>query len=256
LEEVALNCNTIYEALPGYLINWFIFKDTLLNIRMKISLLFVFAVLSCQVFAQQWTSYQFDENLTVSIPGEPQIIDTLGQHIVKVPLNNAVILIQKIPNEAKIENIETKEDILKSYDEFEKGFIGSQQGTWIDHEVQEKHGLLMQNFSYRASLVEEKHIRHCLVTFVNNTWYAAQFWEVEAAAGDMKTDREQFFASVKFSENLKFANQIQVTPEGSPTYKTGYIVGKLLASLMVIGFIAGAGILISRFIKKRQKAKV
>jgi hypothetical protein len=52
-------------------------------------------------FGQEWAYYTADDYMSVKIPNDFKEIDTLGQRIVKAQLDNAVIMIQRIPNSSE-----------------------------------------------------------------------------------------------------------------------------------------------------------
>jgi len=133
----------------------------------------ILILISINSFGQQWTDYKIDSNLTVQIPENFEVMDTLGQHIIRARVDNALIMIQRIPNKGEqVTNIQDKSDLIENYKGFQNGIIESQKGKLKNQEIIEKDGLQLIRFSYYATMGEEKQIRHCLGVFINESWYA------------------------------------------------------------------------------------
>lgn len=200
----------------------------------------VLTLLSVNCFAQEWADYKVDDNLTVYIPDDFDIIDTLDQHIIRAQIDNALIMIQRIPNEGKLgTNVRSKDELIENYVGFNKGMVESQAGTMIGQKFIEKNGLHLTQFDYHASMGEEKQIRHCLTIFVNENWYAIQFWEVEEMTDALAKDREMLFSSIKFPDELSLEDQMSY-------YKVGYQAGQILVYLAMIGIVVLVVVLISK----------
>lgn len=215
---------------------------------MKTILSIIFILVSLNGFAQQWTEYKVDSNLTVTIPDNFVAIDTLEQHIIKAQISNALILIQRMANLGKTAtSIQSKNELIKNYEEFQKGAVESQHGKLIDQQMLEKNGVQMIQFSFSASMGKEKQIRHFLVAFLNEKWYSISFWEVEALTSELKAERNKLFSSVKFLPSVGLKNQMT---GGDLAYRSGYLFGKIIIyTLIIVGVVA----LIRLVSKKRQK---
>src|SRR5262245_41583072 len=124
-------------------------------------LIIILTIISTISFGQQWGDYKVDENLTVYIPDNFEVMDTLSQRIISVQIDNALIMVQKIPNKGEhTTNIQSKRELIENYKGFQNGMIESQNGKLRDQEIIEKDGLQLIQFSYYATMGEEKQIRH------------------------------------------------------------------------------------------------
>jgi hypothetical protein len=210
-----------------------------------------FITLHCS--AQEWIEYKFDDNLTVDIPENSTIIDTLGQHLVRAVLDNAVIVIQRLPNTGETAtNIKDKEELIKNYEGFQQGVVGSQHGKLINQKFHERQGLQVTEFSYSASMAEEQQLRYSLVVFLNENWYTVNFWEIESASAESKNDRDRLFSSIKFPAGQSLKNQLSNVKEGSRAYKLGAIIGRAVFFALIMGIIVAIIIVASRRKKKRD----
>lgn len=219
-------------------------------------LLIFFISISVNAFSQEqeWVEYKMDSTLTLSLPDNYEVMDTMGQRIVRAQSGLTLILIQRLPNTGEYAtNISDKKALLDNYAGFQKGLINSQNGKLINQQFIEKSNLQLTQFSYSASVREEKQIRHSLVIFINEYWYAIQYWEVEGfSAGQSSKNREELFNSVKFPPGQSLQNQMSYTTEGSPAYKWGYFFGRFL----FVGLILGLVILVVVLIARRKKGQV
>ena len=206
---------------------------------MRKYLLTLFTVLSVSCLGQDWIRYEIDSAVTVTIPGNFQVTDTLGQRYIVAQVDNGLILIAIIENEGKHAiNIEDEEDLTKYYKGFVDGFIKSQKGQLIKDEIVDFNGLKLLRFSFKASLGEEKQLRHCLSVFVNDKNYAINFWELESMTDEMISVRERLFNSIELEASLTMKNQMSYSVEGTRTYRIGYFIGRGLGSILIIAVLA------------------
>lgn len=216
-------------------------------------LLAILIFISINSIGQQWSDYKFDGNLTVQIPEKFEIMDTLGQHIVRAQIDNALVMIQRIPNKGDhATDIRDKNELHDNYKGFQNGFIGSQEGKIKDHEIIEKDGLQLIQFSYYATMGEEKQLRHCMTVFVNENWYAIQFWEVESMTDELTKDREQLFSSIKFPAGMGLKNQMSNSIGRSTSYNLGYFIGKNLGYILMMMIVVSTVVWISRKVKRQS----
>jgi hypothetical protein len=216
-------------------------------------LITILAVISINSFGQQWSDYKVDENLTVRIPDNFEVMDTLGQHIISARIDNALIMVQRIPNKGEqATNIQDKSELIENYKGFQNGIIQSQNGRLKDQEIIEKDELQLIQFSYYATMGEERQVRHCLGLFINESWYAVHFWEVEARTVELTKDREKLFTSVKFPAGSSLKNQMSNSIERSPSYNWGFLIGKTLGYILILVAVVSLVSWISKKVKRKS----
>jgi hypothetical protein len=203
-------------------------------------------------YGQSWQKQKFDDNLTISIPDNYVLIDTLGQHFMKAVLNNAIILVQRMPNSGSYATpVHSKEQLKETYLGYQAGVIKSQNGNLVRQQWIEQDGFLLTRFVYSAMAGEEKQLRHCVTILLNDNWYSVNFWEVEALSSSLTTERETLFSSLRLPIGQGLENQMSKATEGTGAYKFGYRTGQLLVLMMVASVVVGIIYLITRK-KKRQ----
>ena len=192
-------------------------------LRMRRPLLIALVLTAVTSFGQEWIDYKVDSTLTISIPDNFKVADTLGGKLITARVDYAAIGINVLPNKGTFAiNIADETELIETYKTFRKGFVNSQKGQLIKEELIEKNGLKFWRFSFRATQGDEKHVRHSLVIFVNEYTYAITFSEFEDMAIEMTPVREQLFSSVKLRPSLTIKNQMSDVLEGSRSYRIGY----------------------------------
>lgn len=220
--------------------------------KMRRILITLLTLISLSSFGQQWIEYKVDSTLTVTIPDNYQVRDTLGQRVITSRVDDGLIIISILPNTGQTAiNVQNEKELIDSYKNMREGFIESQGGQLIEETIIDNGGLKLNRFSFRATMGEERQIRHSVSAFVNETSYSINFWEAESMTNEMTGDREKLFSSIKFPTNLGLTNQMSNAIEGTRSYNIGYLFGKLLGYGLMIALIVA----LVRWISKRGKKK-
>ena len=217
---------------------------------MKNILLVPLMLFAVHCSGQEWVDYKPDSVLTISIPEDYQLIDTMGQRIARAYIDNGLIIVLKMANQGEaMTTVESEDGLVQFYKNFRQGFIRSHHGELLDDEIIDKNGLKLIRFSYRASVSNERQIRHCVTLLVNETIYALNFWEVESKAGELRNTKEKFYSSMRTRAGLTIEDQMSHHGQGSQAYLAGDLFGKILFFGLVFGVII---FLIIRFSKKKR----
>ena len=226
---------------------------------MRRILLTLLTLLAIDGFGQTWIDYKVDDNLTVSIPDNFTVMDTLGQTIIRSSIDNALVMIQRIPNKGETAAvIQFEENLIKAYEGFQNGIIRSQKGKLKSQQWIEKSRVQLNEFSYYASQGEEKQIRHCLALFINNYWYAIQFWEVESMTDELAAEREKLFSSIRLPEGVSRENQTSngdvklIVDRRLSAYQVGYYGAMFLGFNLIVGFVVGAVLVILKIARRKK----
>jgi large-conductance mechanosensitive channel len=77
--------------------------------------------------------------------------------------------------------------------------------------------------------------------------------EVAELTDELKSDREHLFSSVKFPVGQSLKNQLS-NAGNSSAYKLGFLIGKLLGYLTIVGVIVLIIVLVSRRTRNRERS--
>jgi hypothetical protein len=219
---------------------------------MKNILLTLFIAISINSFGQEWTDYQVDSVLTLKLPDNYKIIDTLGVKVITAAIENAVVSVSILQNAGENAlSIKDEKELLRWYEGFKKGYIKTNHGQLIKDQIIEASGLKMIRFSFQAETAGEKQLRHCIAVIVNDKTYAINFTEVESLSGEMAKTRDLVFSSMKFSNGLGLNNQLSTKGSDERAYNQGLLLGKITVGL-VIALVVG---LSTRRKKKKANAQ-
>jgi hypothetical protein len=203
---------------------------------MKKIILMLFALQTISCFGQKWTDLIVDDNLTISIPENYQITDTLGQRIIMVQVDNGLIQISRLPNKGNIATKIPNETVLNEfYQGLQKGIVNSSKGELLSSESPVLNKLKLIKFSYRVKIGNELQIHDCLGLFLNDNTYLIQFWHLETMTDELKKVRDKVFSSLKTSSTFTLKNQLTDSKENSASFNKGYILGKFLGPIIIIG---------------------
>ncbi|SHG70872.1 hypothetical protein SAMN04488109_1501 [Chryseolinea serpens] len=225
---------------------------------MKKILFTLLTLLAIDGFGQTWIDYMMDDNLTISVPEDFVLMDTLGQRIVQARIDNALIMIQRIKNNGETV-VYFAENLTKAYEEFQEGMIRSHKGVLKSQQWIEESRVLFNEFSYYAYLGEEKQLRHCRALFINDNWYAIQFWEVESMTDELAPVREKLFTSIKLPEGVSRENQTSnggggktVVERKSTAYELGYYGAIIVMINLALGFVVGVVLVIVKITRRKK----
>jgi hypothetical protein len=194
---------------------------------------FVFASTSvCN--GQQWVENQIDSVFAVSMPDEYDVVDTLGQQVLRAEVPGGLIMVMVMENNGNLAiNVNNEKELRETYKGFQQGMIKAQGGEMIGDEIRYINGLTFSLFSYHATLGNEKQVRYCLFGYVNKKTYAVNFWELESMTSEMAAVREQLFKSVRLAETVTKTDQYLCVRERFLVH-AGYWIGYLLVPALVI----------------------
>lgn len=217
---------------------------------MKKILLVLFAFQTISAFGQKWTDLVVDNNLTISVPENYQITDTLGQKIVTAQVDNGLIFIQRIPKpDDKSNNVSSKDQLDGFYKGLINGTIKSSKGELLSSEFINVKDLKLIKFSFKAKIGDELQIHDCLGLFLSGNTYLIQLWHLESISPELQEIRDKLFASLKISSTITQKDQFIASSNQSSSYKKGYIFGKILGPILLIGIF----IYMIYFISRRKK---
>ena len=224
-----------------------------LSCQMEKILLIFLAFQTPNCFGQQWIDTAIDKNITISLPHNYQITDTLGQRLITAQVNNGLIFIQRIPKpDDPTFNISNKDQLDNYYNGLIKGTIKSSKGELLSSEFIKIIDFNLIKFSFKIKIGDELQIHDCLGLFLNGYTYLIQLWHLELISPELQNIRDNVFSSLKISSTATQKDQYIASSIQSSSFKTGYIIGKILGPILLIGIFA----YLIYFFSKRRKIKM
>jgi len=205
---------------------------------MKKLLLIVVTAISITSFGQTWTDHPVDSLLTVLLPDNYKITDTMGQQVITARIENGLILISSLANAEQYSvNIKSEGELKSYYKKFEQGYTETQHGQDVKDEMIEVSGLKAIRFTFTKIMNGEKQMRYCVAVFVKDKTYAINFWEPASMSNEMTATREKLFSSMKFAPGLGPKDQMTDKRKVDVPKNIGYLFGKLVLFGLIIWLI-------------------
>lgn len=224
---------------------------------MKQFLVLLFSAVTFATFAQDWREYIIDDNLTLSLPENYTITDTMSQRVIMAQTDHGFILVTRMKNDGQNEfSIRDEAALIKRYREFRKGLMKSTKGKVIREEVFEKDGLKYWKFSYTAPWGDvEKQVRHSMILFLNQHIYTFSIWEQSGDEEKLTAIREKLFSSVKVPDNATLKNQLYLTKNDSGGNSEAYRTGELFGTAVFWAGVVFLFVFSIRRLSKRSRRK-
>ncbi|MCS3868417.1 hypothetical protein J3D55_001333 [Chryseobacterium ginsenosidimutans] len=202
----------------------------------RLLIIIPFAFFSINNFAQNLIRYDVSENISIKIPDNFNVEDTLQQNVVKAFVGDDIIMIIK-PKKGISYDMESEEDLIKFYNGFQKGMLEKTKGKIIDKKITEINGLKFLQASFNTTISGEPKIWDNFTVLLNN--YPHSFIFIRSNETDKNfTDLEQkIISSIKFGKGITLQNQFNNDEVKLTAYKTGEVIGRLLVYALIIGII-------------------
>lgn len=225
---------------------------------MRTTLLFIFGILIGFIHAQEnWTQYKLDSNLTVEIPENYVIKDTLDKKTVEARTESANIYIVRLYVGDKNDSntpILDQDDLIKYYKKLCKGALTELKSNDYKINIHMMDSLLAVYLDCNMTVENQNQTRYMEFIRIHNMVYAVIFAEVQGSTELNKPTREKLFNSIIFRTNLKLTDQFNFAEQHkqSNAYKAGFIAGKLFFWLLIIGLPLSVVILIVALLKRKN----
>ena len=171
--------------------------------RKLVIVLLIFLANHC--LAQQSTVLKFDANLSISIPANYDISDTLGIKVISATIDSGKIVITQMPKMEDNLTIKNKKDLLSFYEGVKEGIMNTIGGQLLEDSILEKSNLTVQKLKFKIVVDNEPFIVGYIGFVLNNNKYSIQVMEMDSKKRKLA---KEISSSIVFSGKLGLANQL------------------------------------------------
>ncbi|MBS4036470.1 MAG: hypothetical protein KGZ85_18555 [Ignavibacterium sp.] len=198
-------------------------------------MLLLVIVSSIYLFSQQdWINYNIEDYISINLPTEPIVFDTLGTTTISSETDSYIILITKMNNNSKVNaKISSEDELNKFYEGVVNGYLKSTKGELVDKNLSKIANLRSVSYSIRLTRGDENRLYFIHSIFIEDCMYTFQFLQLEIDDEELKETRDIFFNSINISKSLNLQDQFTAYEEVS-SYKLGYFVGQIFFYLILI----------------------
>ncbi|MFY0592316.1 hypothetical protein [Roseivirga sp.] len=218
---------------------------------------FLFAVLftlQTNQVSLSWQQVSINEDLSVELPENHEIIDTLGQVIYVAESQYSIITLSSMPEfslpDSESISLRSIEELKEFYDGLEKGTINSKKGKIIS-----SNDILLDSLTariFQADYPNGETMLNQVIVIQDHVYFASVRFATENLDYS-KEEADRFFKS--FQLNVKTKNQLkEVSTENSAAYNVGYFIGKYIGYLMIPILLICIIVFLKKARKKRAKA--
>jgi tetrahydromethanopterin S-methyltransferase subunit G len=191
---------------------------------------------SIHIFSQNLIGYQVSKDISIRIPDNFSVIDTLQQTVVKAFIGEDMVMIIK-PHQKDISGIGNEEDLLKFYDGVQEGVLEKTTGKLIDKKIVEIKGIKSLKISFDTTISGQSKIWDNYTVLLNNQPYSFTFIRSKENNPDFILQEDKIISSITFRKGLTIQNQFNNDEGNFAADKIGKLVGRLFIYIIVIGII-------------------
>jgi len=173
------------------------------------------------------------------MPGEVEIIDTLGQRAFRTVEGNAVYVVSIVKNlNIKVDNPESLDEFL---DGMAKGFAentqkkGLKAGKPQTIHIDSIEGRYMRCYSNNPELEFREWIAHMFL--VNGTAYSIVVAYVAGSTAPDKANLTHLIKSIDFTSSSTVTEKTFATKADAMGFKIGEIIGSAIIPLAIVGLV-------------------
>lgn len=218
---------------------------------MRFFFLIFIALFPFQAFTQQFTKLVIDENISLAIPDNYSKKDTLGTTVFSARIDYGLVMIVIVPT--KLEGVKVKDEkaLLKTYNGFRTGLLGSSKGKMVSQETLDINGLKLDKISFTVKTDTQTVVKDCLTLLAADNIYSIQFWQVDWAIGSLAKQKDSLFSSIKINPALSSQDQFNYSSK-EETFERSVKIGELIGSLLTIAIIIFFVVWLIRKLSKKK----
>lgn len=157
---------------------------------MKGILVALLLLVSIKSFSQQLVKYSIDKDVSINLPDNSVLTDTLGQKMIKGNISGINVIFLRALEKDKKTIIESKADLIDFYTGFQKGYAQSVNGKIVKSKIIDKDNLKASLFECKTKMNNLHLSINGLVVFLNNYAYTVQFFNVGAGTADYEAQKK------------------------------------------------------------------
>jgi hypothetical protein len=205
-------------------------------------------------FSQKWKALKLDTLVSVALPDQSELKDTLGQQIYQSRgAYGTMLIIRSANSEDEKVNIKKEKDLGKLYESYIKKVQNSSPGNVTEQKDTTIAGLNAKDFTLQTDTGSGVELRYFRVLFTQDATYTFEYLLNESRKEFAREEQDKFFNSIKIGPevNIKdsqLADKDATTPlnEERKSFNTYIYLGIGLVVIVVL-------ILIFLRRKKRQE---
>lgn len=199
-------------------------------------------------FSQEWSKTELNDFSSIEFPNTPEKSEQNGDIYYSTSDDYGVylVMIRNLGNRKISES-----ELPEFYEGFMNGALKSVNGELMTQNGFKTNGINGNEMVYLAnSNPQLPNLRHKRIFIANNNLISCEFWtnkEIEQLAS---INKEKFFNSISVS--IKKGTQTE-KKEINSEYESGFIFGKIISFLLIIGLVIGGILLIRKLTRKKNK---
>ena len=148
----------------------------------------------------------------------------------------------------------SESELPQFYEGFMDGALKSVNGELLKQNEFNTNGIIGNEMVYLAnSNPQLPNLRYKRVILKNNNLISYEFWTFEESEQIASKNKEKFFNSISVSDAKVAEPENSEKEKENSAYESGFLIGKVVFYLFVIGLIIGGILLIRKLTKKKNK---
>ncbi|PIB29206.1 hypothetical protein BFP78_15520 [Gaetbulibacter sp. 5U11] len=202
-------------------------------------------------FAQEWTKTELNDYSSIEFPIAPEKTVQNGDVYYSTSDDYGVylVMIRNMGNQKISES-----ELPQFYEGFMDGALKSVNGELLKQNEFNTNGIIGNEMVYLAnSNPQLPNLRYKRVILKNNNLISYEFWTFEESEQIASKNKEKFFNSISVSDAKVAEPENSEKEKENSAYESGFLIGKVVFYLFVIGLIIGGILLIRKLTKKKNK---
>ncbi|WJJ97870.1 hypothetical protein [Algibacter luteus] len=199
-------------------------------------------------FSQEWSKTELTDFASIEFPISPEKTNSNGSiyYSTSDDIGVYMVTIKDLGN-PKI----TESRLPEFYQGVISGALESVNGELLEKKEFQLNEIKGMELSYIAnSNPQLPNLRHKRILVVNNNFISYEFWTFKENKQLASINKDKFLNSISISAEKVIEPKKKET---NSTYESGFIFGKIISYLLIIGLIIGGILLLRKLTRKKNK---